>query len=70
MRNTIGIVKQDSKWEMSAMHEATLTSFPYALGITIVFKPSGIANEHTAQITNVSDSASAKGSTIVKNKSG
>lgn len=46
-----GIVIQDNKWETIAIPAAAEVSLPYALGITMVFKPSGIATEQTAQVT-------------------
>ena len=46
---------QESKCEINAIPAAFDVSFPYALGITIVPSPSGIAREQTVQITIVSD---------------
>ena len=43
----------DNRWEITAIPAATVVSFPYALGITIVFKPSGIAREQIAQVIMV-----------------
>lgn len=53
--NITGIVIQESRCEIIAIPAATVVSFPYALGITIVFNPSGMATELTAQIISVSD---------------
>ena len=52
--NISGIVIQDKRCETTAILDATVVSLPYALGITIVLSPNGIAREQTAQITNVS----------------
>lgn len=46
---TTGIVKQERMWETKAIPEATLVSFPSALGMIMVFKPKGMAREQTAQ---------------------
>ena len=45
------MVKHESRCETSAIPEATVVSLPYALGITMVLSPRGIATEHTVQIT-------------------
>ena len=52
--NISGIETHDARWDTSAMLEATVVSLPYALGITMVLSPSGIASEQMAQITKVS----------------
>ena len=44
-----GIVNIERACEISAMPAGTEVSFPYAAGITTVFKPSGIESEHTRQ---------------------
>ena len=46
------MVMQDKTCEISAMPAAVEVSFPYALGITRVLSPKGIAREETAQIKN------------------
>ena len=51
----MGMVMQESRWEMIAIPAATVVSFPYALGITIVFNPRGIAAAQIPQMINVSD---------------
>ena len=43
----------ESKCDTTAMPAATEVSFPYALGITTVLSPKGIASEQSAQINNV-----------------
>ena len=43
----------DSKCEITAMPAAVDVSLPYALGITIVFRPRGIASEQSAQMKTV-----------------
>lgn len=48
-----GIVKQDSTWDTKAMPAATFVSFPSALGIMMVLRPSGIASEQIAQVENM-----------------
>ena len=45
-----GIVITESKCEITAILAATEVSFPYALGIMMVFNPSGIAKEQSIQI--------------------
>ena len=45
--NRSGIVIHDNKWETTAIPAGTDVSFPYALGITTVLSPSGIANEQS-----------------------
>ena len=44
----------DARCDTSAMLDATVVSLPYALGITIVLRPRGMAREQIAQITKVS----------------
>jgi len=44
---------QDSVWDIRAIPAAVEVSLPYALGITTVLSPSGIAREATAHIKNV-----------------
>jgi len=39
---------QESKWHKIAIPEATVVSFPYALGTTMVLSPKGIAKEQRA----------------------
>lgn len=51
---------QDNVWDTNTIPDAILVSFPYALGMTIVFKPSGIASVLTAQIINVLENMSSK----------
>jgi len=46
------MVRQDSRWEISAMPDATVVSSPYALGTTMVFSPSGMASAQRMQISN------------------
>ena len=53
-QNMIGMVIQESKCEIMVMPAAVVGSFPYALGITMVPSPKGIAREQTVQITSVS----------------
>ena len=65
MVNITGMVKQDNKCEIIAMPAATVVSFPYALGITIVFKPSGMATELIAQIVKVSEVLRKYNSSII-----
>lgn len=50
------MVAQERRCEISAMPEATEGSFPYALGMTMVLSPNGIASEQTAQTTKSSGS--------------
>lgn len=65
--NMTGMVKQDNKCEIIAMPAATVVSFPYALGITIVFKPSGMATELMAQMVRVSEGLRKYNSSMVTN---
>ena len=44
-----GIVMQDIICEIRVIPDATVVSFPYALGITIVLSPKGIESEQRAQ---------------------
>ena len=53
IKNTRGMVAQDRAWEISAIPAAVEVSFPYALGMTTVLRPSGIAREATAHIKKV-----------------
>ena len=62
--NIRGIVIAARRWEITAIPAATEVSFPSALGITIVFSPSGIAREHRAQIYVVSESSKNDAITI------
>jgi hypothetical protein len=48
--NTIGIVIHAARWDMRAIPDATFVSLPYAAGITMVLRPSGIASEQSAQM--------------------
>ena len=48
--NTSGMVMQERICETTAMPDAVEGSLPYALGITIVLSPRGIASEHTAHM--------------------
>lgn len=45
-----GIVMHESRCEITAIPAASSVLLPKPAGITIVFKPSGIAREHRAQI--------------------
>ena len=47
---------QDRRCEITAIPAASVVSLPSPLGITMVFKPSGIASEQTAHIYTVSSS--------------
>ena len=55
-----GIEMTESTWEMSAIPDATVVSLPYALGITMVFRPSGIASDATAHTKKLFESSSPK----------
>ena len=44
---------QDKRCEITAIPAASVVSFPSPLGITIVFKPSGMESEQTAQMYTV-----------------
>jgi len=61
----------ESKWDITAIPAATDVSFPYALGITMVLSPKGMAREQSPQIKralsmgmNLATNKNANGNTI------
>ena len=52
--NISGMETHDARCDTSAIIEATVVSLPYALGITMVLSPKGMAREQMAHITKVS----------------
>ena len=44
-----GIVRQESRCEISAIPDATVVSLPYEAGTTTVLSPNGIASEQSAR---------------------
>ena len=51
----IGMVMIESRCDTSAMPAAVEVSFPYALGITMVLSPKGMAREQMVQTNRTSE---------------